>query len=540
MLNFKIITMKNFKTNLIAFFGITMLFSSCTDDLNVIPEDDDIFLTEAFFSTPESYRQGIAGVYSNLSLTGLTGAGSSNISGLDAGTSQYGRCLWYLQNLSTDEVIWSYENDPGVAEIQRNTWTSNNVIVLGMFARSMAQVAFCNEYLRQTTAEKLSSRGVTNAQLLADISDYRNEARAVRALAYYHLMDMFGKAAFNTENDVVGQAGPEYNREQLFTFIESELNAIVPNLKAPRTNEYGRVDKAFAWMILAKMYLNAEVYIGQNKYDQCVTMCNNVIGGGYALEANYLHNFTADNHTSTEMIYSLQSDGNVTQNYGPTTVMINGQVGSIEQNGSAMGVGSGGWGGALRLRKQFVQKFNGSSFNSDERKTIISGARPIDITTIADRDQGFVLAKYSNKTSTGAAGVNQGFVDTDFPLFRLADVYLMYAECAKRGATNASTTQAVTYVNNLRERANNGTSANISSADLTLDFILDERARELHWEGHRRQDLIRFNKYVGGSYNWAWKGNGSNGIALPTHLKVFPIPSLSLSANPNLTQNTGY
>jgi hypothetical protein len=540
MLNFKIITMKNLKTKLIAFFGITMLFSSCTDDLNVIPEDDDIFLTEAFFSTPESYRQGIAGVYSNLSLTGLTGAGSSNISGLDAGTSQYGRCLWYLQNLSTDEVIWSYENDPGVAEIQRNTWTSNNVIVLGMFARSMAQVAFCNEYLRQTTSEKLTSRGVTNSQLLANISDYRNEARAVRALAYYHLMDMFGKAAFNTENDIVGQAGPEYNRQQLFTFIESELNAIVPNLKAPRTNEYGRVDKAFAWMILAKMYLNAEVYIGQNKYDQCVTMCNNIIGGGYTLEANYLHNFTADNHTSTEMIYSLQSDGNVTQNYGPTTVMINGQVGSIEQNGAAMGVGSGGWGGALRLRKQFVQKFNGSSFNSDERKTIISGTRPIDISTIADRDQGFILAKYSNKTSTGAPGVNQGFVDTDFPLFRLADVYLMYAECAKRGAGNASMSQAVTYVNNLRERANNSTAANISATDLTLDFILDERSRELHWEGHRRQDLIRFNKYAGGSYNWAWKGNGSNGIALPAHFNVFPIPALSLSANSNLTQNTGY
>jgi len=116
----------------------------------------------------------------------------------------------------------------------------------------------------------------------------------------------------------------------------------------------------------------------------------------------------------------------------------------------------------------------------------------------------------------------------------------MYAECAKRGATNATMSQAVTYVNNLRERANNGTSANISSTDLTLDFILDERARELHWEGHRRQDLVRFNKYAGGSYNWAWKGNGSNGIALPAHYNVFPIPSLSLSANPNLTQNTGY
>jgi hypothetical protein len=407
-----------------------------------------------------------------------------------------------------------------------------------MFSRTMAQVAFCNEYLRQTSPAKLSSRGVTDAALLADISLYREEARALRAYAYYNLMDLFGKAPFNTENEAVGVAGPEYSRQQLFTFIESEMLAVAQTLKAPRTNEYGRVDKSFAWMVLAKMYLNAEVYIGQNKYDQCVTMCNNVIGGGYALEANYLHNFTADNHTSTEMIFTLQSDGLVTQNYGPTTVILNGQVGSIENNGSTFGVG--GWGGALRLRKQFVEKFNGSSFNSDERKTIISGTRPIDITTIADRDQGFILGKFSNKTSTGAAGVNQTFVDTDFPLFRLGDVYLMYAECAKRGATNASMSQAVTYVNNLRERANNSTSANISSADLTLDFILDERARELHWEGHRRQDLIRFNKYVGGSYNWAWKGNGSNGIALPAHLKVFPIPALSLSANPNLTQNTGY
>jgi starch-binding outer membrane protein, SusD/RagB family len=533
--------MIKFKSKIIALLGLALLFTSCTDDLDVVPEDDDIFLSEAFFSTPESYKQGLAGVYGNLSLTGLTGAGSSNISGLDAGTSQYGRCLWYLQNLSTDEVIWSYENDPGVAEIQRNTWTSNNPIVLGMFARGMAQVAFCNEYLRQTTPEKLSSRGVTDSQLLSNISDYRNEVRAVRALAYYHLMDMFGKAPFYTENDAIGVAGPEYDRQELFTFIESDLNAILPSLKAPRTNEYGRVDKAFAWMILAKMYLNAEVYINQDKYSDCASMCNNIIGGGYILEENYLDNFKSDNNTSTEMIFTLQSDGNVTQNYGPTTVMVNGQVGSIEQNGTSLGVGAGGWGGALRLRKQFVQKFDGISFVNDERKTIISGTRSIDISTISDRDQGYILAKYSNVSSNGSTGSNQTFVDTDFPLFRLADVYLMYAECAVRGASNATISQSVTYVNSLRERANNGsTSANISTNELTLNFILDERSRELHWEGHRRQDLIRFGKYVGGSYNWAWKGNGSTGIAISPHLSLFPIPSTSLSANPNLTQNSGY
>ena len=148
------------------------------------------------------------------------------------------------------------------------------------------------------------------------------------------------------------------------------------------------------------------------------------------------------------------------------------------------------------------------------------------------------MAKFSNITSTGQVGINTTFVDTDFPLFRLADVYLMYAEAQirKDGAVNPV---SLGYINDLRERANNGsTIANVSSAD--LNFIIDERARELHWEGHRRQDLIRFGKFTGGSYNWAWKGNGTNGIALQNNLKLFPIPQAALASNPNLNQNAGY
>jgi hypothetical protein len=292
-------------------------------------------------------------------------------------------------------------------------------------------------------------------------------------------------------------------------------------------------------MILAKIYLNAEVYINENRYADCVDQCTAIIGSSYTLNSNYLHNFTADNNISPEMIFAIQSDGQVTQNYGPTTVMINGSVGSIEQNGASLGVGSGGWGGALRLRKQFVQKFDGADFDNDARNTIISGSRNIDITDVADRDSGYILAKFSNVSSTGQPGINSTFVNTDFPLFRLADAHLMYAECALRGAGSAAT--ALTYVNALRTRANNGsTAANISASEMTLDFILDERARELHWESHRRQDLIRFNKYTGGVYNWAWKGNGSNGISIPSHLKLYPIPEASLASNPNLTQNPGY
>lgn len=533
--------MKKINFNLLCLFVIITLLNSCTNDLNVIPKDDDEFLSETFFAQPDSYKRALGGVYGNLSLTGANGATSSFLEGIDAGTSQYGRCLWYLQDLTTDEVLWSYENDPGTKELQRNIWNAGNPIILGMFSRTMAEVAFANEYLKQTTPEKLSGRGVTDNALLTNIVLYRKEVRVLRAMAYYNLMDLYGKAPFLTESDPINTAGPEYNRQQLFTFIESELNAVLPDLKAPRTNEYGRLDQAVARMILAKIYLNAEVYIGTPKYTECVDQCNLIIAGGYTLNPVYLNNFKSDNQTSPEMIFTLQADGVVTQNYGPTTVMVNGSVGSIEQNGAPLGVGSGGWGGALRLRKQFVQKFDGAAFNSDARKTIISGARPIDIADIANRDQGFVLTKFSNRSSTGVAGSNSTFVDTDFPLFRLADVYLMYAECYKRGAANATVGQAVTYVNNLRTRANNGSTAqNIASGDLTLDFLLDERARELYWESHRRQDLIRFGKYTGGSYNWAWKGNGANGIAISNDLKLFPIPAASLAANKNLTQNPGY
>lgn len=540
--------MKKIKFNLVYFLFASLVFTSCESDLEIEPENPNVFLSEEFFFTEDAYQKGLAGVYGNLSLTGTSGPESSNIGGIDAGTSQYGRCLWYLQNLTTDEAVWSYEGDGGVRELQRNIWTAGNPIIRGMFSRAMFQVALCNEYLRQTTPEKLSSRGVTDASLLSKIVEYRSEIKALRALAYYHLMDLFGKAAFNTENQPVAIAGEEYNRQELFQYLETELTTLIPELKAPRTNEAGRLDQAFARMILAKMYLNAEVYIGQNRYQDCMTQCEAIIAGGYVLENNYLDNFKADNDTSTEMIFAIQSDGEITQNYGPTTVMINGSVGSLEQNGTALGVGAGGWGGAIRLRKQFVEKFNGVDFDYDARKTILGGGpRSLEIQDISNRNQGYILTKYSNVSSTGITGSNSTFVDTDFPLFRLADVYLMYAEAQMRkdGATNGSGTtnasqQSLDYINALRFRANGDSFANVSASQVTLDFILDERARELHWEAHRRQDLIRFGKYAGGTYNWAWKGNAASGVSISSNLNVYPIPTLALAANPNLTQNTGY
>jgi len=183
--------------------------------------------------------------------------------------------------------------------------------------------------------------------------------------------------------------------------------------------------------------------------------------------------------------------------------------------------------------------FEESIFNGDTRNTIISNERGIDITDISDRDQGYILEKYSNATSTGSFGVDQTFVDTDFPLFRLADVYLMYAEAHLRGGAGATEANVTAYINSLRSRANNPQN-NLTMSNISLDFILDERSRELHWEAHRRQDLVRFGLFTGGAYNWVWKGNGTNGIALPNHFNLYPVPSASLASNPNLTQNPGY
>lgn len=517
-------------------------FTACTDDLNVTPGDDDEFLTEAFYASPDAYRQALAGVYGNLSLTGTTGAGSSNLQGIDAGTSQYARTLWYLQDLSADEPIWSYENDEGgaVKAIQRNTWSSSNTILLGFFSRAMFSVALSNEFLRQSTDEKLAERGHT-AALSGEIVAYRAEARLLRALSYYHMMDLFGKAAFVTENDPVGAfQGPQYDRTQLFDFVESELLAIEGDLVAARQNEHARADKAVAWMILAKMYLNANVYIAQDKNTECITYCNKIIGGGYSLASNYDHNFLADNDTNeaaqNELIFTLVSDGVVTQNYGATTVMINGEVGSLENN--ATDLGAQGWGGALRVRKQFANKFlNGDVPMTDTRNTILTAGRDIEITDIGDRDSGYIITKYKNITSSGAAGPDPTFVDTDFPMFRFADVYLMFSEAVVRGGSGGTMSDAVGYVNLLRTRAN---STSITASDLDLDFLIDERSRELYWEGHRRQDLIRFGLYTGGNYNWVWKGGSASGIALSSHLNIYPVPSNSIAANPNLTQNPGY
>jgi len=520
--------MKNYKIKTLAVLFAALLFSSCVKDLNVTPKDPNIITSLTVYSTPLAYKQGLAKLYATFAVSGQQGpAGQADISGIDEGFSNYLRQYWNVQELTTDEAVMAW-NDATIKDLHWQTWAPNDVFIAAIYSRIMYTVALSNEYIRATT-------GNTDP----DIIKFHAEARFLRALAYSHAIDLFGNPPFVTEADAPGAFFPKQTtRAELFTYIESELKAIENELGAPRF-EYARADQAAAWTVLAKLYLNAKVYTGTERNADCVTYCKKVLASTYTLSAKYANNFTADNNLSSEIILPITSDGKYTQTYGGMTYLVHAQIGGTMPP-AQFGVG-GGWGG-IRTTKTFVAKFADNSGNTDKRAMFWSDGQKLDIFDIGQFTDGYAITKYSNLTSTGgpAADAHPDFVDTDYPLLRLADVYLMYAEAFLRGGAGADVTTALGYVNALRVRAFGNVSGNITSDQMTLDFILDERARELYWEGHRRTDLIRFGKFSSGTYVWPWKGKVADGVATDAHLDLFPIPSNDLGANPTLKQNAGY
>ena len=531
----KILDLIGIKTILLLMFIAVGV--SCTEDLDVTPTDDDDFTAEQFYQNPQAYRMFLAKLYLGLAKAGNgEGDGGEDIGGIRNDFSPYLRAFYTLQEIPTDETIIAWQ-DGNLPSLNSQTWTSNNEFIYVMYSRTFYQISLANEFLRQSTPEKVGSRPVA-PEVAADMASYRAEARFLRALSLYHAMDLFGRVPILTEADPVGFFYPQQrDKQEVFDFIESELLAIDADLKESRANEYGRVDKIAAKMLLAKLYMNAPTYIGQTKYAEASTALSAVLNSSYQIaNVPYRYLFMADNDTNgaqNEFIFPVRFDGQFTTS-GGTNYLVHASILS-SQLASDFGV-DGGWKG-LRARREFVNKFADVTGASDERAMFHTEGQTLDISSIADETQGYAVTKWTNKTSTGGQGSNPAgtFVDTDFPMFRLADAYLMYAELALHG--QGTTAQAVTYVNALRTRAK----ANlITAGDLTLDFVLDERSRELYMECHRRQDLIRFGKYAGGSYLWQWKGNSENGAPISENLTVFPIPDRAKSANPTLVQNPGY
>jgi len=503
----------------------------CTD-LTVEPKST---VTDAnVFNDPGSYRAFIARVYTGLAVSGQQGpSGRPDISGIDEGFSQYLRLYWEAEELPSDEAVIGW-GDVGLPEMNTQTWAVTNSFVVSMYYRIFYQVGLANEFLRQTTDDKLNARGNVSSSLTAEIAQYRAEARFLRALSYWHGIDLFGNIPLLTEKDPIGSTPPaQATRAEIYNFVVAELTDIADKLPAPGPSTYGRATGPAARMLLAKLYLNAGVYTGTPNYAGALTAAQAVIAGPYQLDASYQHMFLADNNTSPEIIFAIPQDGLKTQTWGGVTFLVHASCGGSMSN-SLYGIDGCWWG--LRLKPEAYNLYTAG----DRRAAYFyTSGQNVAVRSIGNFNDGIAAPKYQNVTSDGKPGSHPTHVDTDFPMFRLADAYLIYAEAQLRGG-GGSAAQSLAYVNALRQRAFGNTSGDITSSELTLDFVLAERGRELLWEAHRRTDLVRYGRFTGSSYVWSWKGGTQAGTATDAKYNLYPLPANELVANPNLKQNAGY
>ena len=524
---------------IIAIIVPVLMFASCTD-LNITPENTSS--SGIVFSTFDGTKGALAKVYGAYSTTGNQGpAGKPDlpIVGIDEGSNADFLRGWFNhQELPTEEAfcVW---NDPGIPDLNNTNFTTSNMFTAGLYYRLIIQIMYANEFIRNA-----------NESLGAEVPNFKAEARFIRAFDYWVLMDLFGNPPFVTEKDATGILPAQISRADLFNYVESELKDIADNglLKAPKTNEYGRADQAAAWALLARIYLNAEVYTGTAHWADAITYSKKVIDAGYSLKGNYEQLFFADNNLNNpEVILPITYDGTRTRLYGGTTFLINcaffDKYLATFQN---IVIGNGifdnaNWNG-YRPRKEFSENL----FTSGDKRRLLVGNYPElgpkpGMAPDKDNINGLMVYKWRNIQSASTPsnvlnGTDRAYADIDFPLFRLAEQYLIYAEAVTRGG-GGSRTDALNYINQLRNRAG---LTNINDSQLTANFVLDERSRELYWECFRRTDLIRYGLFTSNNSLWEWKGGVQAGRGVDAHFNLYPIPSMDVNANKNLTQNPGY
>lgn len=501
--------------------------SSCVGDLVITtPLDPNLNTANKALETADDYEAFLASIYTGFATSGYEGAnGGPSLSGLDGGTSQYLRGRFNLNDLTSDEVLCGW-NDPGVPDMSYLTWTTDNVLISSFYYRICHQVGLCNAFIRE----------VNNATIdLPEKAQWIAEARALRTFCWLDGIDNFGNMPFADEHFVIGSQGPEQkSRADIYAYVESECKDLLSGNDLPEygQGEYGRANKGLVAMVLAKLYLNSQVYVGEAKYKECADVLAQ-LSSAYKLHTtskgtfnSFQELFLADNNLCTEeIIFAVEQDGNNTTSYGATNFLIFGCTGG-DMVAADFGISSG-WGG-LRATQQCYE-----TFSSDDARALfhLEGQNGIENTTLANFKDGAAFAKFRNITSEGNEGSAPGFVDTDFPVFRYADALLMLAECEVNGVSCGG----LDAFNQVRERAG---LAKVGKLD--KDEILAERLRELCLEGWRRSDLVRFGKFTSDSYLWSWKGQSKDGQGVEAHRALFPIPSSDLNANGKLVQNPGY
>ena len=543
---------------LVASLGMT----SCVGDLDNPVIDPNDMTPEVFAEDPKGYMDRVlAECYQSLATSGYNGPGSSIISGGDAGANSFTRAVFVCNELTTDEFAWKQFGDAGQYELATMQFAADNGVMYTTYSRIYTCIALCNEFLRTVEGGKF----YLTEDLKPLAEEYKRQVKVLRGLCYFYAIDMFGNAGYQDETMPAGTAPEQWKRADLYNKVVAGLEAVSAEWgDTYATPSYGYVGKEACDALLAKFYLNAEVFCGVPAYDKCWSICQKIIahhkGAGFngsGLADSYIAVFGANNDEYmsqgsrvNEIIWGIPQDGNSLQNYGGTTFYMaaGSSTGTPGLNMSNAATGLNASWTCMNARQQFSERFDWdeSGVSTDARASLWmtkkDGAN-IENTSITNFADGYVPVKYTNYAYDEFGSVDESknppasnaFANADWCVIRLAEIYLSAAEAAVRGAGDFNT--ALEYVNYVRERS---WVEPWNIAQLTLDNILDERSRELYGENCRRTDLVRHNKYAGGNYNWNWKGNVANGgVATPEYMNLFPIPSTVISFQ-GYDQNPGY
>ncbi len=500
------------------------------------------FVASNFPKTISDYNASVGAMYSNLS-------------------SQFAVPYWRMQTLSTDEAIipardGNFDDGGQYRQLHYHTWTADHPNVLTIWQWAYSGIQTCNRLLNVTSNFNFSDQEKANR--LAEI-------RAMRALYYYFLLDLYGNVPIIT--DYPAPASPATKpRAEVYKFIESELAGITGKLPAKSSNtatntqQYGRPTKGMVYALLAKLYLNSEVYTGAARYSDVVRMADSVQANtNYALDTRYRDIFLPNNgpqirETIFAVPYDQQIPGNqftrfgffyyLTQAYGFSVNL------SIAMSTTPEFYARFNLPGDFRTTTwlagpQYAPDGNGgftttpvyypnstTQININPVLTLVP-PKPMDLgNTQASQASGARSIKYyPDPTIIQATRLN----GNDVPLLRLADVLLMKAEAILRGATattvNGELQTPLVLVNKIRARAGAQQASSIA-----LTGMLDERARELSWEAWRRNDLIRF-----GQFETEYPlPNDVLKMDKSEYRRLYPVPTIELRLNSNLAQNTGY
>lgn len=558
--------------------------SSCVGDLDLEPNDPN----QGNPNDPNYKANTLAICYSGIACSGISGPGSSYVAGLDAGASAYLRLVFTLSEFCTDEMTWIWPNDEGgsMGDICGVQWSADNGYIYGIYYRLLGHIAICNQFLANTADDADD-----------ETQEMRAEARVLRAFSYYNMIDLFGQTSFITEEAEIGESPVQTPRAEVFQFLVDELKDIVDNKLISDKPLYGRVGHDAAEALLAKLYINAEVFAGKSMWKEAQQCCSNIIarhqGGGFqgsGLANEYLYLFCKDNHqympgganaAENEILFGISFDADMVQSYGGPTFIVAGTVANTHHIHRQDYGCSAEW-QCIRGKQQMAERFYGIS-DVDKRDDLwfrgifpagsdASGEWPEE--NYSDAFEGFtgdwlttggnVLLKFTQNTITknpskvdytkpltlfdgeyDAEGnwkpnyPATSFVSTDQPVIRLADIYLMYAECYLNGNVGDRET-ALKYVNYVRERAG---APRFTAVDLTIQKLMDERSRELYLESWRRNDLIRNHMFTGPTQTvWQLKGNIDNmtGGRIDDRYALYPIPVAVLNSQPDFKQNPGY